>query len=313
MKPRVIDLNRRIAELNRMLRRVIGDDIELETLCAPDLELTLADPAQIEQVMLNLVVNARDAMPDGGSLTIETGNVQVEPGRAEVPAGRYVMLAVKDTGVGISDADRPHIFEPFFTTKQDGGTGLGLATAYGIVRQSGGTIDVASQAGRGTTFKVLLPRAEATAAAPAAGRAAPDRALEGSETLLLVEDSDLVRGYLRTALEQHGYRVIEASDGRQALARARSAQTPIGMVLTDVTMPRLGGIELAQRLHEELPSLPVVFMSGYPERVAAEALENVEVLLRKPFTARELLSTVRRILDDGSGAQREQARTDPRT
>jgi two-component system, cell cycle sensor histidine kinase and response regulator CckA len=306
MQPRVLDLNAVVAEMEMMLCRVIGEDIGLVTLPSSDLGHVRADPGQLEQALMNLAVNARDAMPDGGLLTISTENVSLEgdPTGGSVPVipGPYVLLKVSDTGCGIDKQIVPRIFEPFFTTKPRGqGTGLGLSTVYGVVKQSGGYIFVESQRGRGTTFSVYLPRVEQ----PLEGRepsAGPLTTLRGSETLLLVEDEDVLRGLVRRVLERHGYTVLEASDGEEALALCEQHDGVIHLVVSDVVMPRMGGRELAERLSAVRPELQVLYVSGYTDDdvVRHGLLDPRMAYLQKPFTPEALARKIREVLDHGS-------------
>jgi PAS domain S-box-containing protein len=310
LQPRVIDLNRLVADLDPMLRRVLGETIEVETLRAVGLGRVSADPAQLEVVLVNLAANARDAMPEGGKLTIETGNVYMdreEAARRNVPPGRYVMLAVSDEGEGIDAETRERLFEPFFTTKEQGrGTGLGLATVHGIVIQSGGAIAVYSEPGLGTAFRVYLPRVDAgEAQAEEEEPTVADlvAAARGSETILLAEDDDTVRVITRRALERVGYRVLEAKDGIEAEEVALGETGPIHLLLADVVMPRRGGVELSQALRARWPELRVVFMSGYTQNgiVHRGVLDPGVDLLPKPFTVRELVTRVRERLDAACG------------
>jgi PAS domain S-box-containing protein len=303
VEPHVLDLNAVVSDLDKMLRRVLGEDVDLVVHADPDLGSVQADPAQLEQILMNLVVNARDAMPKGGHLRIETANADFdeEYAASHPPAtpGRFVMLAVSDTGVGMDAETRERIFEPFFTTKPAGeGTGLGLATVYGIVKQNGGYIWVYSEPGRGTTFKVYLPRLEARAEAkPAAPATAP--VPRGSETLLLVEDTDGLREMICEILQERGYTVLVASNGEEALALAREAQGPIDLLLTDVVMPKLGGADLANQLALARPGIRVLYMSGYTNGVISKhgvVGERVR-LLEKPFTPERVARAVREALD----------------
>jgi PAS domain S-box-containing protein len=305
LQPRVLDLNAALAEIGRMVRRLIGEDVELVTTPGADLGRVKADPAQLTQVVLNLAVNARDAMPEGGTLTIETANVDLD-GRSEgLPAGPYVLLSVTDTGCGIPQNIQEHIFEPFFTTKEkDKGTGLGLATVYGIVKQSGGAITVESEPGAGSTFRIYLPRVEAAVAeaVPAAPvRFEPARA---SETVLLVEDDAAVRGLTREVLEESGYRVLEAPGGFEALELAQAFDGRIDLLLTDVVMPRMNGRELARRLHAIRPATKALYMSGYaPGAIVNQGvLEPGLAFIAKPLRPAELTRKVREVLD-GSPAE----------
>jgi len=303
LQPKVLDLNEVVADTNKMLGRVIGEDIALVMRPAADLGSVLADPGQVSQILLNLASNARDAMLTGGTLTIETANVDFNEQEAALRpptrAGRYVLLAVSDTGAGMSEETQRRVFEPFFTTKPEGqGTGLGLATVYGIVKQSGGYIWVYSEVGRGATFKVYLPRLDkapeaATAAAPRAS--APG----GHETLLLVEDSEALRQVTCETLEQYGYTILPASDGDEALALAHEHKGAIDLLLTDVVMPRLGGADLARQLSALRPGMRVLYMSGYTDGTISHhgVLGEGVMLLTKPFTVDQLARAVREALD----------------
>jgi signal transduction histidine kinase/ActR/RegA family two-component response regulator len=304
LEPRVLDLNALISEMDRMLRRIIGADVDMWTAPEPSVGRVRADRGQIEQVLLNLVVNARDALPKGGKITIETGNVDLDEtytrSHADARPGPYVLLAVSDTGCGIDPEIRARIFEPFFTTKEIGkGTGLGLSTVYGIVKQSGGLIDVYSEVGHGTTFKVYLPRlaesVEEIAARPRP-RAAGER---GTETVLLVEDEDLVRAVIRQTLELHGYHVVEASDGNQALHALQSSSRAFDLIVTDVVMPRMSGSEFAERAARISPSVKVLLISGYTDKAIAHRgiLGARTAYLQKPFLPDVLARKVREVLD----------------
>jgi PAS domain S-box-containing protein len=303
LQPRVLDPNDLVANLQRMLGRLIGEDIRLTTCLGPAVGRVRVDPGQIEQVIVNLAVNARDAMPQGGSLNIETAAVDLDEAyarsRPEVRPGRYVMLAVSDTGRGMTEDVKAHIFEPFFTTKGPGeGTGLGLATVYGIVKQSGGHVSVYSELGRGTTFKVFLPVADG--AANVAASAAPKApAPGGRETVLLVEDEARVRGLTAAALRKRGYVVVEAGCAEEALRARAALPGPIDLLLTDVVMPGASGRVLAERLTASDPTLAVLYMSGYTDdAVVRHGLLSAEVeFLQKPFAVDALLRTVRRVLD----------------
>ena len=306
LQTRAIDLNAAIAGIEPMLRRLIGEDIMIVTQLAPEVGQVSADVGQLEQVLMNLAVNARDAMPDGGTLMVHTSEVVVPdlapPGCALTP-GRYAMLAVADTGVGMDKTTLGRVFEPFFTTKEQGkGTGLGLATVYGVVQQSGGAVTAESQPGQGSVFRVYLPcvRGVSIVEAPAAPVATPPR---GTETILVVEDEDAVRSLARRILGARGYRIIEARNGRDALDRARTAGGEIDLVLTDVVMPEMGGRELAEALTRERPETRVLFMSGYTDDDILRRGLNAPgaAFLHKPFTVHELTDTVRRTLDGGAG------------
>jgi len=301
LEPRVLNLNSVVAETEKMLQRLIGENIELSTCLAAELWQVKADPGQIEQVILNLAVNARDAMPDGGRLTIETSNAELDEAYAVHNAptipGKYVALLVTDTGVGMDAETQAHIFEPFFTTKEVGkGTGLGLATVYGVVKQSGGYIWVYSEPGIGSTFKVYLPRVADPAEqnAPNRGRSTLGR---GSETVLLVEDEESLRTLTRTLLEQGGYTVLEARQGSEAIEIARQHRGPIDLLLTDMVMPGLGGPEVARDLVPIHPESKVLYMSGYASFPRRGMLDSDAILLQKPFTRDGLLSKLREVLD----------------
>jgi PAS domain S-box-containing protein len=314
LRPRVLDANGVVRETERMLGRLIGADVELRTALAAAPCLVKADPGQLEQVLVNLAVNARDAMPDGGRLLIETAVVELDAIQVRehvtMPPGRYVRLAVSDSGRGMDATTQARIFEPFFTTKERGkGTGLGLATVYGIVKQSGGWIWVASEPDRGTTFTVYLPRARGAADAAPAEDPAPAEphgaAPEGGETVLLVEDEGSVRSLARRVLERGGYRVLAAADGREALAVARAHQGPIPLLLTDVVMPGLTGPRLAVRLRRLRPELRVLYMSGYTENAlparaiapGAPGASRAAGFVQKPFVPEQLARAVRQALD----------------
>jgi CheY-like chemotaxis protein len=309
IEPKVLDLNAIIRDSTAMLRRLIGDDILLETHLDGLLGQVTVDPNQIQQVIMNLAVNARDAMPDGGTFDIETLNV--EPGKDDDAAispsglpGRFVLMTVTDTGHGIDEAIQKQIFEPFFTTKGVGkGTGLGLSTVYGIVRQNGGWIDVWSEVGVGTTFKIYLPRIDACPVIAPQGTGAT--AEGGTETILLVEDQKALRSFTKAALRQYGYRVVEASDGQEALLIATHQLEPIDLLLTDVVMPGMNGKELSIRLKERHPSMKALFMSGYAGDVIAErgVLNPGVAFLHKPFSRAELARKVRGVLDDSFGSE----------
>jgi two-component system cell cycle sensor histidine kinase/response regulator CckA len=251
IEPRVLNLNAVVADMGKMLRHIIGEDVELKTILAPDLWLLRVDPAQIEQVIVNLAVNARDAMPSGGHLTIETANVILDKtyvaSHLESQPGEHVLLAISDTGVGMSEEVKAHIFEPFFTTKETGkGTGLGLATVYGIVKQNGGNIWVYSEEGQGSTFKIYLPRTQ-EAAPPVAHQRRVADVPHGTETILLAEDDDGVRDLARRVLQGQGYTVLEARNGQEALLVSSRHTGPIHLLLTDVVMPGISGKVLAEQ------------------------------------------------------------------
>jgi GAF domain-containing protein len=302
LQPRILNLNAVVDGLAPMLERLIGEDIELRTALDPALGAVKADPGQIEQVIMNLVVNARDAMLGGGQLIIETCNVELDAAsvhrRVGVQPGPHVMLAVTDNGRGMDEATRARIFEPFFTTKEVGkGTGLGLSTVHGIINQSGGTIWVYSEPGKGTTFKIYLPRT--AEAAEEIGRGADAAPALGSETILLVEDEEGVRELVRDLLRERGYTVLEAGHGAEALDVARRHGGPIDLLLTDVVMPHMGEPELAERLGTLQPSLKVLYMSGYTERAAVHRgmLDPDAAYLQKPVTIDAVARRVREVLE----------------
>jgi CheY-like chemotaxis protein len=301
LEPRVLDLNLVVTGMQRMLSRVLGEDIELSFLPTDGLGRVLADPGQIEQVLMNLAVNARDAMPMGGKLTIATENIELDAEyvRAHVGAavGSYAMVAISDTGTGMDASTQARIFEPFFTTKEKGkGTGLGLSTVLGIVQQSGGYVGVYSELGHGTTFKIYLPRTDR------ADRALPEPdpapVLRGSETILLVEDEQMLRAVACAILRRSGYHVLEASNGGEAFLISKQFPAKIHLMLTDVVMPRISGRQLAEVLAPQRPEMQVLFASGYTDDAIVHhgVLDAGVAFLQKPFTPDSLLRKVREVL-----------------
>jgi len=303
LKPETFDLNEVVADMDRMLRRMLGEDVELITVLAPALDPVHTDRGQIEQVIMNLVVNARDAMPSGGKLIIETAMANVDESYAQqhrsVVPGRYVMFAVSDSGLGMDEATQARIFEPFFTTKPLGqGTGLGLSTVYGIVQQSGGSVWVYSELGKGTTFKIYLPRA-AHRAGTAEELHRPLKPAGGSETILVVEDDPSVAKLIRAVLQSNGYRVLEARSAEEALALVETSGDSIQLLVTDIVMPQINGWELKQRLTASRPRLRVLFMSGYTDNAIVQhgLLDPQTPFLQKPFTPTALVAKIREVLD----------------
>ena len=306
LQSRVLDLNHVVTDVVKMLSPVISTQVELSVLLAPSLGSVKADPSQIEQIILNLAVNARDAMPHGGRLILETRNVEVDEAYARnhdgVPTGQYVMLSVCDTGVGMDGETQAHIFEPFFTTKEPGkGTGLGLATVYGVVKQMGGAIWVRSEPGNGIIFEIYLPRLEKIKIEGAAGsttRSALVTAPTGTETVLLVEDQEGIRDLVREFLQRKGYTVLHAVDGDDALRIAGEHKDQIHLLVTDVIMPNIGGRELARRLTPLRPQMKVLFMSGFPDHASLdhEAVDENVAVLQKPFLLDALAHKIRSVL-----------------
>jgi CheY-like chemotaxis protein len=303
LQPKTLDLNSIVVNLDKLLRRLMDENIEMTTAVQEHVGKVKADPVQIEQVLMNLVVNARDAMPQGGRILIETANVDLDSAYADdhatVKPGRYVMLAVSDTGVGMDHETVAHIFEPFYTTKESGrGTGLGLSTVYGIVKQSGGYIWVYSEPAKGSTFKVYLPRVEESVEEIAPPQLQPD-SQRGSETILLVEDEEAVRDLIQTVLTDHGYDVIPSRNPQHALEIAETFAHDIHMLLTDVVMPGMSGRELATRVAACRRGIRVLFMSGYTDNVITSGgmLEKGITFLQKPFSPGQLVQKVRDVLN----------------
>ena len=305
LMPKVLDLNAVVANCDKMLKRLVDEDVDLVSVLDPALGRVRTDPGQIDQVLMNLVVNARDAMPQGGKLTIETANITLDGAycraHAEVKPGRYVMLAVSDTGCGMDEATKTRIFEPFFTTKEQGkGTGLGLAMVYGFIRQSGGHIYVYSEPGLGTTFKLYLPEVEA---APSPSELAPNREgmPQGTETILLAEDDAAVRALARRVLESCGYTVLEAAHGGEAIRLLEKYDRPVHLLVSDVVMPEMGGRELAHRVVSLKPGIKVLCLSGYTADsvIRHGVLESEIAFLQKPYTPSMLVRKVREVLDQG--------------
>ena len=302
--PQVVDLNSIVTETEQLLGRLVDENIEFYTSLGPTLGHVLVDPVQMEQVILNLVLNARDSMPQGGKLTIGTSNVDMADAHRSrhslIPAGQYVLLSITDTGVGMNEETQSRIFEPFYTTKEFGkGTGLGLATVYGIVKQSGGYIWVYSEEGRGTTFKIYLPRVLSPLSAARANRSIAGL-LRGTETILVVEDAEPLRALTRDFLLASGYTVLEAANGEDAIRVARAFQGDIDLLLTDVVMPKLGGKPLADQFLDLRPKAKILFMSGYPsDGILQPGILSEKVpFLEKPFTREILTRRVRQMLDE---------------
>jgi two-component system cell cycle sensor histidine kinase/response regulator CckA len=302
VQPQVLNLNDVVSGMDRMLRRIVGEDIELLTSMDTPLDRVKADATQMEQVILNLVVNARDAMPDGGHVTIQTGNTTelldaVAAERNGVAAGNYVLLKVSDTGHGMDAETLRHIFEPFFTTKEVGqGTGLGLSTVYGIIRQAGGAIAVTSEPGSGTVFKIYLPRTEELPepGQPATGAHKPG----GAHTILLVEDEPGVRRMVRQALRRQGYNVLEAGSAAEALQLCQRHRNSIHLLVTDVVMPHMSGRQLAQQVRSLLPRMRTLFISGYAHEVVENQKEfdAEDAFIAKPFTPEVFVGKIREVL-----------------
>ena len=304
LEPRVIDLNAVVADMGKMLPRLIPENIEYTFQPDPVLSPVKADPGQIEQVILNLVVNARDAMPNGGAITVHTHAVEVGEAeaakRSPMPAGHYTVLSVTDTGHGMSEETRAHIFEPFFTTKEIGkGTGLGLATVYGVVKQSGAYIWVESEVGRGTTFEICFPPARERVT-QGKEEPKPSAARRGNEVILVVEDEAGVRELTCEFLKVSGYVPLEAKDGIEALEIVKRHAGPIHLMLADIVMPRMGGQDLAAQLKLIRPEVKVLFMSGYAEYLGNDGSSARLAILQKPFSISSLVDRVRSVLDGTS-------------
>jgi two-component system cell cycle sensor histidine kinase/response regulator CckA len=308
LQPRLLNVTDSLAELSNLLRRLLGETIELKMVHGRQLGLVRVDPGQFDQVIINLAVNARDAMPGGGTLTIRTNPVTVDQpiqrGPELMPAGDYVLIEVADTGTGIPRENLGRIFEPFFSTKEVGaGTGLGLSTVYGIVRQTDGFIFVESELGQGASFTIYLPRVEADPAAetkPALPAAETNADLTGSGTILLVEDEDAVRLFGARALKNKGYRVLEARSGEQALDVLRGDE-PIDVLISDVVMPGMDGVTLARLVRMERPAMRIILMSGYSEDVARNGIDPADRIhfLPKPFSLKQLAGAVKMVMTEG--------------
>jgi len=303
LQPQALNLNNIVVNTEKMLQHLIGEDIELLTTLERELGLVKADSGQLEQVIMNLAVNARDAMPQGGRLSIETANVYLDKAyvhqHLNVRPGQYVMLTISDTGDGMDAETQSHIFEPFFTTKEVGkGTGLGLATVHGIINQSGGHIRLYSEPDYGTTFKLYLPQVEESVKLSKPLLKSPE-SYRGSETILLVEDKEMVRTLVHKILTEFGYTVLEARNGNEALSTAQQSVEPIHLLLTDVVMPEMGGVTLAAQLKSTYPAAKVLLMSGYSVNTV-EKLDLADLgtpFIQKPFSASTLTHKIREVLD----------------
>jgi len=312
LQPRVLDLNKLVSSLTTMLQRLIGEDIELRLITHPDLGCVSADPGQVEQILMNLTVNARDAMPKGGVLTVETANVWLDEGyvgrHVAVKPGPYVLLAVSDNGSGMDQATLSRLFEPFFTTKGAGrGTGLGLSTVFGIVKQSGGTVDVYSEPETGTSVKVYLPRIDQPEALEA--ESLTKQVSRGHETILLVEDDEMVRTLVRETLVRVGYTVLDGTDPLDARRISENYAGPIQLLITDVVMPKVSGRELAAQIVRRRPHIKVLYMSGYTDNAVLNSgiLQKEVAFLQKPFTPAALTEKVREVLEGESNGKTRQA------
>jgi nitrogen-specific signal transduction histidine kinase/ActR/RegA family two-component response regulator len=308
LKPETLDLNKIVTDMGSLLRRLIGEDIDLVAKTQPGIGLVNADPVQIQQIIMNLAVNARDAMQYGGKLTIEIANADLDEDHVRqhpmVTPGPYVMLAVSDNGKGMDAATQAHLFEPFFTTKEKGkGTGLGLSTVYGIVKQSNGFIWVYSEPGRGTTFKIYFPRID-VGGASLADESNSDVDLHGFETVLLVEDEAPLRSLASRILRNHGYRVLETPDGMEALRVAREYTGKIHLIVTDVIMPGINGSTLVARFEAIRPGIKALYISGYTDKAIVHhgVLDSNVAFLQKPFTADALTHKVREVIDSQAGS-----------
>jgi two-component system, cell cycle sensor histidine kinase and response regulator CckA len=307
LQPKVLDLNMLVKTLSTMLQRLIGEDIELRLALSQDLGRVSADPGQLEQVLMNLVVNARDAMPRGGTLTILTSNAGPDPSDPKPPTEQKtrIMLAVSDTGHGMDESTLARLFEPFFTTKTPGkGTGLGLSTVFGIIKQSGGSLDVCSEPGKGTTVRVYLPSIDQPVAAEA--EVVSRAAARGHETILLVEDDEMVRSLVRETLEHEGYKLLDAADSVEATGIVDNYKDDINLLITDVVMPKLSGRELAEQVVRARPNIKVLYMSGYTDTaILKSGLEQGTIaFLQKPFTPMTLTQKVREVLEGDERTQR---------
>ncbi|HJT88982.1 MAG TPA: ATP-binding protein [Bryobacteraceae bacterium] len=309
LQPRVLDLNKLVTSLSTMLQRLIGEDIDLRLVLRPDLGRVNADPGQLEQVLMNLVVNARDAMPKGGTLTIETSNADLDESyvfkHLSAKSGPHVALIVSDTGHGMDESTRARLFEPFFTTKGTGkGTGLGLSTVFGIVKQSGGSLEVYSEPDHGTSVKVYLPRIDQPVAVETqeTRRHVP----RGTETIMLVEDDEMVRNLVRETLEREGYKLLDASDPVEARRLAENYKGALHLLITDVIMPRINGRELAQQICQRRPDIKVLYMSGYTDSAIVNSgiLQREVAFLQKPFTPVALIQKVREVLESDNRTHR---------
>ena len=306
LQPKVIDLNKLVTSLSTMLQRLIGEDIDLRLVLRPDLGQIYADPGQLEQVLMNLVVNARDAMPKGGTLTLETANTILDETYSSrhiaLRPGPYTLIAVSDNGSGMDEATQARLFEPFFTTKGAGrGTGLGLSTVFGIVKQSGGSVQVYSEPNHGTSVKIYLPRIDQPVALESEAPAKP--ATCGSETILLVEDDEMVRNLVRATLVREGYHVLDAADPMAARRVSDEYRAPIDLLITDVVMPKVSGRELAHQLSRWRPDMKVLYMSGYTDSAIVNSgiLHKEVAFLQKPFAPGTLAQKVREVLESNGG------------